>query len=991
VSTGRSSRRCPASARAPALLLLAVFASPSVAGAIPPPELAAAVVSDLLILVGAGASAAFAWFFAVRRDDPDGPARRAWRQLGGVVALSLLVTGALVARHRAIDRERLRAPLFRDVGALPLPDDARLPPAAVSPAALRALLQRPDPPLLVDIRPGGGHSDVAPALDAQVPTRVLRTTYGALREDPSALEGLDPAPVLICWTGETSAALARELTDDGVPTRYLAGGLTFAIDDVTSLRVRYEDQEWLRTPRETAELLASGHRAVAAGEVPHAGHAIEGAVALSALAMPAEVLRSKIAALPRDQPWIGLCWDRRSCYDAELLGAWMTDAGLTWRGRATAPDEVGHWLARPRRRMEGAALTLAGVVLFLLGGLRRRGPPDPRSPRLVEATDGAGAKAATLGRLRRAGVPVPPGLVVHVDDALPDPDALAAFGPRLAVRSSALDEDGDTVSAAGRYLSLLDVAPEDVGAAIARVRASMGRGAVLVQPMVVMEAGGVLFTRAPGAPGFMEVEWAERADAVTAGGDVRRARLSRIDGAVLDGALPPGVDGEALASVAWWVEELLGGPQDIEWGFAADGPVVLQSRPITAMPHPGPVEEERRRVLDTVPRPAEATSVRWRQQRVCEALPRPTPLELDLLRAIWSADGAIGRAHAALGLPVPATLEPLDGAPRLQPVFGVLTVVMPEPIGQAGPTTLSQQRLDRALERALALQGRDRPDLSPLPLAEHAAQLLSWWDALVADDHLPLALVALGLAARGAGADLPAIEGRARRSLVDLRPGPTPHVPPRPPTRSSLADLLALRESVRAEVQAATEPLRRALVSLDARLGLDGRIRWLHRDELLDAVTDPGPLRDLAAARERAWLGARRPFLPAALSPRDVELLGRPVDRDAGGGRWLTPPVTVSGRARVLGSPDELGALEPGEILVAPIAEVGWVAAMDRAAALVVQVGGALSHLAIVARERGVPVLAGVEGLDAVETGAPLTLGPDGLGTAAGGSGGGEP
>ena len=109
MSTGRSSRRCPASARAPALLLLAVFASPSVAGAIPPPELAAAVVSDLLILVGAGASAAFAWFFAVRRDDPDGPARRAWRQLGGVVALSLLVTGALVARHRAIDRERLRA------------------------------------------------------------------------------------------------------------------------------------------------------------------------------------------------------------------------------------------------------------------------------------------------------------------------------------------------------------------------------------------------------------------------------------------------------------------------------------------------------------------------------------------------------------------------------------------------------------------------------------------------------------------------------------------------------------------------------------------------------------------------------------------------------------------------------------------------------------------------------------------------------------------
>ena len=65
-------------------------------------------------------------------------------------------------------------------------------------------------------------------------------------------------------------------------------------------------------------------------------------------------------------------------------------------------------------------------------------------------------------------------------------------------------------------------------------------------------------------------------------------------------------------------------------------------------------------------------------------------------------------------------------------------------------------------------------------------------------------------------------------------------------------------------------------------------------------------------------------------------------------------PGVVEARARVVLDAD-LGEIEPGEILVAPYTDPSWGPIMFASAGLVVDIGGELSHAAVVARELGVP------------------------------------
>lgn len=68
-----------------------------------------------------------------------------------------------------------------------------------------------------------------------------------------------------------------------------------------------------------------------------------------------------------------------------------------------------------------------------------------------------------------------------------------------------------------------------------------------------------------------------------------------------------------------------------------------------------------------------------------------------------------------------------------------------------------------------------------------------------------------------------------------------------------------------------------------------------------------------------------------------------------------------AGRARVVLDP--AGArLEPGEILVAPSTDPGWTPLFMTAAGLVMEMGGAMSHGAVVAREYGIPAVVGLAG-----------------------------
>ena len=67
----------------------------------------------------------------------------------------------------------------------------------------------------------------------------------------------------------------------------------------------------------------------------------------------------------------------------------------------------------------------------------------------------------------------------------------------------------------------------------------------------------------------------------------------------------------------------------------------------------------------------------------------------------------------------------------------------------------------------------------------------------------------------------------------------------------------------------------------------------------------------------------------------------------------------MEGTARVLSAADHGHLLQPGEVLVTAVTNVGWTPIFPRAAAVVTDVGAPLSHAAIVARELGLPAVVG--------------------------------
>jgi pyruvate,water dikinase len=93
---------------------------------------------------------------------------------------------------------------------------------------------------------------------------------------------------------------------------------------------------------------------------------------------------------------------------------------------------------------------------------------------------------------------------------------------------------------------------------------------------------------------------------------------------------------------------------------------------------------------------------------------------------------------------------------------------------------------------------------------------------------------------------------------------------------------------------------------------------------------------------------------------------------------------TATGLARVVLEP--AGArLDPGEILVAPSTDPGWTPLFLTAGGLVMEMGGANSHGAVVAREYGIPAVVGVPGATtSIVTGQRITVdGTRGLVTSA--------
>ncbi len=177
--------------------------------------------------------------------------------------------------------------------------------------------------------------------------------------------------------------------------------------------------------------------------------------------------------------------------------------------------------------------------------------------------------------------------------------------------------------------------------------------------------------------------------------------------------------------------------------------------------------------------------------------------------------------------------------------------------------------------------------------------------------------------------------------------------------------------------------VRTHLAAVGAELAAAGRIAATDDVFFLDLVQTRAALggvdqRDLVAARRAAYeQEMRRRHVPRVLLSDGTEPeRDLPAAAAAQGSLVGTPASagTVAGPARVVLDP--VGAhLEPGEILIAPSTDPGWTPLFLTAGGLVMEMGGANSHGAVVAREYGIPAVVGVpDATTRISTGQQITV-----------------
>jgi pyruvate,water dikinase len=195
------------------------------------------------------------------------------------------------------------------------------------------------------------------------------------------------------------------------------------------------------------------------------------------------------------------------------------------------------------------------------------------------------------------------------------------------------------------------------------------------------------------------------------------------------------------------------------------------------------------------------------------------------------------------------------------------------------------------------------------------------------------------------------------------------------------AELARQREAMRSELTRLVAVVRAWALRAGQLTGVSDGIFFLTYEEALNLLVGrPVATETIAARRETYERYRRLPAYPPlicghfdpdrwAADPRRrgdwydshvPELSAGPVPAASNVIRGLPGSAgRVEGIVRRLDRPEDGDQLRPGEILVTAQTNVGWTLLFPRVAAVVTDVGAALSHAAIVARELGIPSVVG--------------------------------
>ncbi|OQW37856.1 MAG: hypothetical protein A4E19_11815 [Nitrospira sp. SG-bin1] len=188
-----------------------------------------------------------------------------------------------------------------------------------------------------------------------------------------------------------------------------------------------------------------------------------------------------------------------------------------------------------------------------------------------------------------------------------------------------------------------------------------------------------------------------------------------------------------------------------------------------------------------------------------------------------------------------------------------------------------------------------------------------------------------------------------------------------------LCRFFSLREANRHHLMYYSTAIRTLLIRVGERLVERGLLHQVD-DIFFLTIKDRA---DLLAGSTRDWTAviqarrserARNAAIEVPDTIRDWQTASeqaRASEKSAGGDLLSGMPIsigTVTGPVRVIRSVEDWGKVMAGEILVVPVIDPGLAPLFGLAGGLIAEMGGTLSHGAIIAREYGLPTIANVEG-----------------------------
>lgn len=240
------------------------------------------------------------------------------------------------------------------------------------------------------------------------------------------------------------------------------------------------------------------------------------------------------------------------------------------------------------------------------------------------------------------------------------------------------------------------------------------------------------------------------------------------------------------------------------------------------------------------------------------------------------------------------------------------------------------------------------------------------------------------------------------KQLLENAPPPTDHntleLPKLPASRllrltiERARKFQALKEEAKHHALRELALLRKLLLQLGQRLQIGEKIFYYALEEL--PLLCQETYRQQSTDRETTYQAeialARSLQLPARLTLaqlEDLSLEGKVKPKPAAGdgsdrlhGTLVAGNIAVEGQAQVIATREEIENFKEGNILVTRFTHPSWVPMFPTAQGIVTEVGGWLSHAAIVAREYNVTTIVGVQGaLDKIDTGDRLKLHLDGM------------